>query len=118
MVYDNNFHNRYSKIVEIEALNFDNEDRAYGSQLKREYKHIGEDNFQQLTGGSQFLTPNKNILVFPAHHFIAGIGRETEKSLFAIRARVKSEEDRFMRIRMIGTLSSEKIKNILSAKCK
>ena len=26
MVYDNNFHNRYSKIVEIETLNFDNED--------------------------------------------------------------------------------------------
>ena len=117
MIYDNNFHNEFSRIVEVEAFGSSDKNHSFGARITKEYKKIGADSFQQLTGGSQFLTPKDNILIFPANYYVAGIERETEKALFAIRSKVNSEEDRFMQIGMLRELSSNEIDEIMNAKC-
>lgn len=116
VVYDNNFHNRYSRILRLDASASGEPDPSFGARRIELVDDAAGHRFQQLTEGYQFYLDDGRSMIVSANHFNFGIDTDTDRVFLAIRHRWR--EQAFFGIDIERMLTREAFDDIAAARCR
>ncbi len=115
VVFDNNFHNRHSRILSLQASAPGSGDPAIGVQRRILLDRFEDHRFQQLTGGYQFFLDEDRHLVFTAGHYNAGVDLAEQRLFLALRHRWRDEA--FLNLEIERFVSATEFDAIANARC-
>ena len=115
MVYDNNFHNPTSRIVELTASAETAQNNEFNVLRETRIDSFDGNAFHQLTEGYQFLTEDEKTLVFSAGYYDVGVDLDTQKAVLAVRHRWQDQA--YLKLEIERLLSRTEIDSIREARC-
>ena len=115
MVYDNNFHNPRSRIVELQATATAGKEPQFGTRRIELVSNIAGNPFQQLIEGYQFYAGDNRSLIVSAESYNAGIDILNDQIFMAIRHQWRDHA--FLSLDIERLLTPEEFDDIKNAKC-
>ncbi len=115
MVYDNNFHNRSSRIVLLEASAEAGTNLRFGTRRVELVENIAGNRFRQLTEGYQFYIDDNRLLMVSADHYNVGIDTVSDQVFLAFRH--KWRDQAFLSVDIERLLTPDEFDDIKNAKC-
>ena len=116
IVYDNNFHNSSSRIIELKATASSGDNAHFGATRRVLVENVEGHNFQQLIDGYQFFANNNQSLIFTADYFSVGVDLNDSTVFLAIRHKWKDKS--FLNLEIERLLTQSEFDDIKNSRCR
>lgn len=116
MVYDNNFHNPRSRIVELQASASAASSPEFGVRRTSLVETFDGYAFHQLTEGFQFLAAEGRTLIFSAGYYNVGVDLASGRADFALRHRWQDQA--FLNLEIERLLTVDEMNALIQARCR
>jgi len=115
IVYDNNFHNKFSRIVELKGTSDLEESKSFNFQRKILVENFENNIFSQTTGGTQFFVNGDKYIIFEANYYSVGVDLNDKTVFLAVRH--KWQEKEYLKLEIERMLSQDEFNDIKHSKC-